>query len=343
MGTGRPAISGSDALVDVAGVRVGHHERLDESWATGTSVVLTPEGATAAVDVRGGAPGTRETDALDPSRLVQQAHGVVLTGGSAYGLAAADGVMRWLEEGGHGFAVGAEPGQVVPIVPAAVLMDLPMGQWGNRPDAEFGRLACEAAGADARQGNVGAGTGAVAGFLKGGLGTASAPVPNGTIGALVAVNSAGSVIDPSTGLPWSHQHDLRAPEPSEVAAARQRATERPSRRGPTATPLNTTLGVIAADLRLSSTECQRIAVAAQDGLARAVRPAHAMVDGETLFALATGAAGEPDHARGWPRYLDELCSAAADVVERAVVRAVVHAGSAAGVMSYTDLYPSVLE
>ena len=336
-------MTSGDALVDVAGLRVGHHERLDGSWATGTTVVLTPDGATAAVDVRGGAPGTRETDALDPSRLVQQAHGVVLTGGSAYGLAAADGVMRWLEERGHGFAVGAEPGQVVPIVPAAVLMDLPMGEWGNRPDAEFGRLACEAAGPDARQGTVGAGTGSVAGFLKGGLGTASAPVPNGTIGALVAVNSAGSVIDPSTGLPFSNQHDLPVPDPTEVAAGRERAAERPSRRGPTASPLNTTIGVIATDLRLSSTECQRIAVAAQDGLARAVRPAHAMIDGETLFVLATGAAGDPDRGSGWPRYLDELCSAAADVVERAVVRGVLHARTAAGVMSYTDLYPSVLE
>lgn len=332
-----------DSLVDVAGLSVGHHGRLDERWATGTSVVLAPGGATAAVDVRGGAPGTRETDALDPSRLVQQAHAVVLTGGSAYGLAAADGVMRWLGERGCGFPVGAEPGQVVPVVPAAVLLDLAMGEWGAWPDAEFGRLACEAAGADARQGTVGAGTGAVAGFLKGGVGTASTSVPGGTLGALVAVNSAGSVIDPSTGLPWSNAHDLAVPDPTEVAAARQRAGERPSRRGPTASPLNTTIGVIGTDLRLGSTECQRIAVAAQDGLARAVRPAHAMVDGETLFALATGAAGEPDHGRGWPRYLDELCSAAAEVVERSVVRAVLRAGTAAGVMSYTDLYPSVLE
>lgn len=332
-----------DSLVDVGGLRVGHHGRLDRRWATGTSVVLAPDGATAAVDVRGGAPGTRETDALDPSRLVRQAHAVVLTGGSAYGLAAADGVARWLGERGHGFPVGAEPGQVVPVVPAAVLLDLPMGEWGAWPDAEFGRLACEAAGPDGREGTVGAGTGAVAGFLKGGVGTASAPVPGGALGALVVVNSAGSVIDPGTGLPWSRAHELATPDPGEVAAARQRAGERPSRWGPTGSPLNTTIGVVATDLRLGSAECQRIAVAAQDGLARAVRPAHAMVDGETLFALATGAAGEPDHGRGWPRYLDELCSTAADVVERSVVRAVLRAESAAGVMSYTDLYPSVLE
>lgn len=333
----------TDALVDVAGLHVGHHGRLDEHWATGTSVVLAPEGATAAVDVRGGGPGTRETDALDPSRLVQQAHAVVLTGGSAYGLAAADGVMQWLDERGLGFPAGMRPGQVVPIVPAAGIMDLPMSEWGNRPDAEFGRLACEAACHDERQGNVGAGTGAVSGFLKGGIGTASAPVQGGTVGVLVAVNSFGSVIDPNSGLPWSRHHDLRSPDPAEVAAALEWTGQRPSRSGPVTTLLNTTVGVVGTDLRLSGVECQRVAVAAQDGLARAVRPAHGMTDGDTVFTLATGEKGDPYHEDGWPRSLDDLCVRAADVVERAIVRAVLAAEPAAGVMSYTDLYPSALE
>lgn len=336
----------SDALTDIAGLRVGHHQRLDENWATGTSAVVAPGGATTAVDVRGGGPGTRETDVLDPTHLVQKAHAVILTGGSAYGLAAADGAMRWLGEWGYGFPVGEQPWQVVPIVPAAVLMDLPMSDWGNRPDAEFGYRACEAAGDDTRQGNVGAGAGAVSGFVKGGVGTASAVLPGGgTVGALMAVNSSGSVIDPDTGLPWAARcrSEFRRPEPGEVASARERSGERPSRSGPVERPLNTTIGVAATDFGMTKAECQRVAVAAQDGLARAIRPAHAMSDGDTVFAMATGTAGELPHTPTWAQALDEVCAGAAEVVERAIVRAILAAETVGEVMSYTDLYLSAAE
>ncbi|WP_243789691.1 P1 family peptidase [Saccharopolyspora gloriosae] len=339
-----------DSIVDVGGVLVGHHQRLDERWATGTSVVLVPRGAVAAVDVRGGGPGTRETDVLEPTHLVSQAHGVVLTGGSAYGLAAADGVMRWLEERGCGIQVGAHAHQVVPVVPAAVLFDLPMSDWGNRPDAEFGRLACETATAhDTREGNVGAGTGAVAGALKGGIGTASAVFHSAaldvdvTVGALLAVNSLGSVIDPETGLPWDSHPGLRAPAEAEIAAARSRndpTAGRPGRHGLVPRPLNTTIGSVAVDLALTKAHCRRVAVAAQDGLARAIRPAHSMRDGDTVFALATG---ERDPGAQWVPVLDEVCAVAARVVQRAIVRAVLAAEPVGEVTSYTRLYPSARE
>lgn len=334
-----------DALVDVDGVLVGHEQRCDPHWATGTSVVLTPHGASAAVDVRGGGPGTRETDVLAPDHLVQRIQGIALTGGSAYGLAAADGVQRWLGERGHGVPVGA-PGHVVPVVPAAVIFDLPMNDWGNWPDAEFGYRACENAGKDARQGNVGAGTGASAGPVKGGVGTASAVLDDGTtVGALVVVNSSGSPIDPDTGLPWQCVPGLREPDPADVAAARAAHQVRPGRRGPIERPLNTTIGVVATDRRLSKAECFRLAVAAQDGLARAVRPAHLLVDGDTMFALATGARegfGEPGEP-GWSVGLDALTAAAAEVVARAITRGVLAAESVDEVMSYTCLYPSARE
>lgn len=330
-----------DSITDVAGVQVGHYQRLDEHWATGTSVVLTPGGAVAAVDVRGGGPGTRETDVLAPSHLVQRAHAVVLTGGSAYGLAAADGVMRWLGERGYGFPISTRAEEVVPIVPAAVLFDLPMGDWGNWPETDFGYLACDATALESEQGNVGAGTGAVSGTVKGGVGTASKVLDDGTIvGALVAVNSSGSVINPGTGLPWDGDFGLRAPNPSEVAAARDR--QRPSR-GPVSRPLNTTIGVVATDASLTKPDCQRVAVAGQDGLARAIRPAHAMSDGDTIFALATGGGRPEPGTPGWVHLLDAVCSAAADVVSRAIGHAVLAADSIGEVTSYTDLYPSVRE
>ncbi|MGP4020104.1 P1 family peptidase [Saccharopolyspora sp. 5N708] len=336
-----------DAIVDVDDVRVGHHQRLDDRWATGTTAVLVPGGATAAVDVRGGGPGTRETDVLAPSHLVQQVQGVILTGGSAYGLAAADGAMRWLGERGHGVRVGADPSHVVPVVPSAVIFDLPMNDWGNRPDAEFGHLACQNAGrTETRQGNVGAGTGAVVGTVKGGIGTASAVLDTGTtVGALVAVNAAGSAIDPDTGLPWIPTRGLRPPDPAEVEAGRRLFGARPGRRGPVQRPLNTTIGVVATDLRLSKAECQRLAVAAQDGLARAIRPAHALVDGDTMFALATGtgAALPAPGEQGWSERLDAVCAVVADLVAQAIVRGVLAAEPVDEVTSYTRLYPSARE
>lgn len=195
-----------DALTDVAGLRVGHAQRCGSGWLTGTTVVFAPEGgAVAAVDVRGGGPGTRETDALDPRNLVQHVEALVLTGGSAFGLDAASGVLAWLEDQGRGFRVGPDPRQVVPVVPAAALFDLGRGgDWRARPDAALGREAAAAAHdggpGGAARGNVGAGTGAVAGGVKGGVGTASTVLPSGiTVAALAVVNAAGSTIDPNTG------------------------------------------------------------------------------------------------------------------------------------------------
>ncbi|QGK69036.1 hypothetical protein GIY23_05330 [Allosaccharopolyspora coralli] len=340
-----PVPRSESGIVDVPGVAVGHHQRIDAHWATGTSVVLVPDGAMAAVDVRGGGPGTRETDALDPTHLVQRAHAVVLTGGSAYGLAAADGVMGWLGDRGHGLPVGADAAHVVPIVPAAVLFDVPMNDWGNRPDAEFGRLACEAAGDDRRQGNVGAGAGAVSGHVKGGIGTASVTLPDGaTVGVLVAVNSSGSPVDPDSGTPWGATVEvLRRPPKDEVEAGRPDGT-RPGRHGPVGRPLNTTIGVVASDRPLSKAECHRVAVAAHDGLARAVRPAHGMTDGDTFFALSTAAddAGSAAEA-GRVTALDEVCATAATLVERAIVRAVFAAEPIGDVSSYSTRYPSARE
>ncbi|MGH3522976.1 MAG: P1 family peptidase, partial [Mycobacterium sp.] len=194
------------SITDVTGILVGHHQRLDPDAtlgagrATGVTVVLPPPGTVGAVDARGGAPGSRETDLLDPANSVRYVDAVLIAGGSAYGLAAADGVMRWLEEHDRGVAMA---GGVVPIVPGAVIFDLDVGAWNCRPTAEFGYAACEAASVDVPVGTVGAGVGACAGVLKGGVGTASTTLDSGaTVGAVVAVNCAGNVIDQATGLPW---------------------------------------------------------------------------------------------------------------------------------------------
>ncbi|HEY4019014.1 MAG TPA: P1 family peptidase [Pseudonocardiaceae bacterium] len=338
---------GNNAITDVPGVLVGHHERTDAGWATGTTVVLVPDGAVGAVDGRGGAPGTRETDLLAPSNLVQRVNAVCLTGGSAYGLAAADGVMRWLAERNHGIPVGLAPHEVVPIVPGAVIFDLPRSTWGNRPTADFGYAACEAAtGGPVAQGCVGAGTGAKLGGLKGAVGTASVvlPDPDGDIvvGALVVANAAGSAVDRATGRPYAADVEL---------ADEFGVTTWPDRPGvdaePGAAPLNTTIGVVAVNVDLTKAECQRLAMAGQDGLARAVRPAHTMFDGDTVFALATGRrpllAGTSSLADpGRAGQLDRCASAAADVFARAMVHALLSAHTLAGVSAYRDVWPGVV-
>ncbi|WP_322859117.1 P1 family peptidase [Mycobacterium europaeum] len=340
------------AITDVGGIRVGHHHRLDpdaslgEGWARGVTVVLTPPGTVGAVDCRGGAPGTRETDLLDPANTVRYVDAVLLAGGSAYGLAAADGVMRWLEERERGVAMD---GGVVPIVPGAVIFDLPVGGWGRRPTAEFGYLACEAAVGpeDALAvGSVGAGVGARAGVLKGGVGTASTTLPCGvTVGAVVVVNSAGDVADRATGLPWMadliREFALRPPPAEQVDAFAQL----PTASGPLENPLNTVIGVVATDASLSPAACRRVAVAAQDGLARTVRPAHTPYDGDTVFALATGAVevpAPPDAPAAFSpemRLAAEVGAAAADCVARAVLSGVFAADSVAGIPTYRDTLP----
>ena len=305
-----------NAITDVAGVLVGHHQRIDDGWDTGTTVILFPPGTTGGVDGRGGAPGTRETDLLAPENLVQHIDAVCLSGGSAYGLAAADGVMRWLSEHHRGFRVGAEPYEVVPIVPAAVLFDLPRSTWGNRPDADFGYQACESATSGAiAQGTVGAGTGAKVGSLKGGIGTAGMPVDDFTVGALAAVNALGEAVNPATGVPW-------------VAQANPETAR---------THLNTTIGVVAVDARLSKAECRRLAMSAHDGLARAIHPAHSMFDGDTIFAAATGAHPLPDDPMTRAFALDKLCAAAADTFAQAILNGVLAATSLGDLRAYRDV------
>ncbi|MFJ8852073.1 P1 family peptidase [Streptomyces sp. NPDC102437] len=339
-----------DALTDVAGLRVGHAQVAGEGALSGTTVVLAPEGgAVAAVDVRGGGPGTRETDALDPRNLVQRIDAVVLTGGSAYGLDAASGVMAWLEERGRGVRVGPDPAQVVPVVPAACVFDLGRGgDWRARPDASTGRAAVEDAaatepGAPVAEGNVGAGTGAVAGQLKGGVGTASLRLPSGiTVAALVVVNAAGSVADPRTGVLYGEYGAVEPPvrpAPEVLRAAEQRLAEvRDANARP---PFNTTLAVVATDADLTRPQAQKLAGTAHDGLARAVRPVHLLTDGDTVFALATGE--RPLDPRN-PIALNDLLGAGADVLARAIVKAVRAARSvdgrpgAACYPAYSDLY-----
>ncbi|MCK0440165.1 P1 family peptidase [Gordonia alkaliphila] len=351
-----------DRLSDVAGMTVGHWQRLDAEvtigtlteagagWATGTTVVAVPDGATTAVDVRGGGPGTRETDLLDPVNTVLGAHAIVLTGGSAYGLAAAEGVMEALEKAGRGLPMDLL-GHVVPIVPAAVIFDLPVGGWAQRPGAGAGAYALGAATADFAIGTVGAGTGARAGALKGGVGTASSTLDEGpargmTVGALVVANPVGAVIDPDTGLPWGRDdlvhHGLVDPDPAEVAAHAALLAK--------GTVLNTTIGVIATDARLSVADTRRLAMSGHDGLARAIRPAHSPMDGDTLFAVATGTAtADPESAVPMPPGMSAdapvvaaLCAAAATVTQRAVVSAVLAATAVGTVPAYRDVLGSAL-
>ena len=268
---------------------------------------------------------------------------VVLSGGSAFGLAAADGVMRWLEEQGRGVSM---EGGVVPIVPAAVIFDLPVGGWQCRPTADFGYAAASSAGTDVALGTVGAGTGARVGVLKGGVGTASVTLASGvTVGALVVVNAAGDAVDPSTGLPWQadqiEEFGLVPPPADQIAAFADRHIE--------FSPLNTTIAVVATDAALSTAGCRRVAVAAHDGLARTIRPCHTPLDGDTVFALATGAvevAPDPTTPASMSPevpLITAVGAAAADCLARAVLVGVLAAKSVAGIPTYRDLLPGAFE
>ena len=330
-----------NSITDVAGITVGHVQRRGRGWLTGTTAVLCPEGTVGACDVRGGAPGTRETDALGLGNLVDGPTAIVLTGGSAFGLVAADGAMRWLAEHERGYRV-TEAAYVVPIVPAAVIFDLARGgNVANRPDATFGYEACRRATQRVPEGVVGAGTGARAGSLKGGLGTASVRLADGTIVAALAVmNPVGTMVNSATGMPWGAECllpgelGLRAPRRAEVVAAQRAAA------APVAT-FNTSLIVIATDAALSKPECQRLATVAHDGLAITVRPVHTLVDGDTCFAVATGTrALDPELPRH--RAVNDVLSVAATTVARAAVRALVLASSVAGIEAYRDRYPSAM-
>ncbi|WP_324642631.1 P1 family peptidase [Pseudarthrobacter sp. LT1] len=294
-------------ITDVPGIRVGQVQKDTDGWLTGVTVVLPPPGTVGSVDVQGGGPATHETDALDPTTLVGTVDALVLTGGSAYGLASAAGAQRWCEEDGRGFAV---PGGVVPIVPAAAIFDL--GRGGNfsaRPTPDMGYAATAAAAAqkeghDVGRGNVGAGTGALIGRgqYKGGIGTASITLDSGVVvGAIAVVNALGLPFEPAV------QFSVKTTDPP---------------------PLNTTLVVVATNAVLDVAECKRTASASHAGIARALNPSHTLADGDTVFCLATGAVAldrSDDAAR--PVSLITLQSAAADVVRLAILDGVAAAGA----------------
>lgn len=334
----------------IDGFAIGHHTVDGDGWLTGTTVVLTERGAVGGVDVRGGAPGTRETDLLDPRTLVEQVDAVVLCGGSAYGLAAASGVMDVLAADGRGLPVGPNPGEVVPIVPAAVIFDLGRGGvFGHRPTAEFGSRAYAAAStalagsgrrrrvADPPCGCVGAGTGAVAGGLKGGFGYAEATLadgregPAGRVGVAVVLNAAGSPVDPATGRLWADRHGS-SEAPDTVGRVALSAA-----RGRAARPLNTTIGAVLTDLTLTKAQAGKVAAVAHDGLARSVRPAHGMTDGDTFFALASGRHPMPAEPRAAVGALNRLLEVAADVVMDACHVALLAAETRGTLRSYREL------
>jgi len=325
----------NNSITDVEGLLVGHFT--DTQSACGVSVAICPEGATAGVDVRGSAPGTRETDLLAPLNLVEKVQAIVLTGGSVYGLSAADGVVRWLSNKGWGFPLDA--GNVAPIVPAAALFDLGRGKDYIPPiEAEWGTKACENAGTDTfLLGCVGAGTGALAGGIKGGLGTASEVLASGlTVAAMVAVNSLGSVIDPATGQPW----EIRMEQGAEFGKQGKRSVLLPVS-PKAAAGRNTTIGIIVTDAFLTKAQAQKIAQMAHDGMARAIRPAHTMFDGDTIFCMATNKKELPDtpgfFAAPKAMALIELGSAAADCMTRAIIRAIFTATSSHNMVAFRDL------
>jgi L-aminopeptidase/D-esterase-like protein len=324
-------------ITDVPGLLVGQAE--DAAGITGTTVVLCEAPAVAAVDVRGGAPGSRETELLDPAALIQRADAIVLSGGSAFGLDAAGGVMEGLAAAGRGFAVRDAR---VPIVPAAILFDLAFPgrrHWsGEPPYRRLGREALAQAAPDFRLGNAGAGLGAKAGRLKGGIGSASLKFGDGAmVGALVAVNAWGSVVRPDCGRLWAAEQALPGEiEPQPALPAAPLDAEDFSGCAPAAAGANTTIAVVATDAPLGRSGCRRLAIMAQDGLAQAIRPAHTPFDGDTVFALAvspSGEGGEIDPAR-----LARLGAAAASCLARAIMRAVMTAEPLGGLASWRQLW-----
>ncbi|BBO66232.1 hypothetical protein DSCA_01620 [Desulfosarcina alkanivorans] len=324
-----------NTICDVDGIWVGHYS--DPEAASGFTVIVCPEGATGGVDVRGSAPGTRETDLLAPHNLVEKVNAVGLCGGSLYGLAAVDGVVGWLSEKGWGFPLADS--HVAPIVPAAALFDLGRGTAYLPPvSGAWGRSACRDAGPDNdAQGTVGAGTGALSGGIKGGIGSASEVLPSGlTVGAIVAVNALGSVVDPATGRPWEIRLELQA----EFGQTGRRAVQLPAAPVGSAAA-NTTIGVVATDAELTKAQAQKLAQMAQDGLARAIRPAHTMFDGDTIFCLGTGKQRLPEtpgfFAAPRAQAINDLGRAMADCLSRAIIRAILKAHSLKAMTAYGDL------
>ncbi|MBI5825573.1 MAG: P1 family peptidase [Chloroflexi bacterium] len=321
-----------NSITDVRGIEVGHAQ--NEEALTGCTVILCRKGAVAGVDVRGGAPGTRETDLLNPINLVQKIHAIVLAGGSAFGLDAASGVMRYLEENKIGFNTGAAR---VPIVPSAILYDLNLGRADVRPDSAMGAFAAASAvSAPPAEGNVGAGTGASVGkmfgmklAMKSGLGTASMDIGGGVIvGAIVAVNAFGDVVDSGTGEIIA---GLRSGKvgPLRVGKKTQFADTLAMMKSPIGRGIlgfagrgNTVIGAVATNAKLTKAQATKVAQMAQDGIARTIRPAHTMLDGDVIFALSTGAKKADVSTVG---------AFAAEVMAEAILRAVKMAKSAGGV------------
>ncbi len=324
----------SDGIVAVPGLRVGH--ATDSEGLTGCTAVLCEGGAIGGVDQRGGAPGTRETDLMRPLHLVEEVHGVLLAGGSAFGLAAADGLMRYLEEHGVGFDAGAAR---VPIVPAAILFDLDLGDPNARPDAEMGYAACRAATDESvSEGNVGAGAGASVGkilgpkrAMKSGLGSAAVSLGGGlVVGALIAVNAFGDVVHPAGGEILAGARKVRSDQFADTLVVMQGLIGKAALHFAS----STVIGVVATNARLSKEEANKVAQMAQDGIARAVRPAHTMFDGDTLFALATGKKRADVNLVG---------AYAAESVAQAIVRAVRAAEGAGGLPAHRDLFDASAE
>ncbi len=331
-------------ITDVDGIRVGNAE--DERVRSGVTVVLCDTAAVASGDVRGGAPGTRETDLLDPASRNERVDAICLSGGSAFGLSAGDGVMRWLRERGRGVPVA---GVVVPIVPTAILFDLLNGGekgWDWPPYRELAYQACDSAGADFSQGNAGAGLGAKAGNLKGGLGSASAvdPASGLQVGALVAVNARGytTMGDMPQFWAWALEQGGEfggLPPPARklalpVSHARADLTHDPADAARSDPRGNTTIAVVATNARLDKASAKRLAVMAQDGLARSIRPVHTPQDGDTVFALSTGTYDPGDD----PLALAEIGTLAADCLARAVARGVYHAASLGVARGWRDVF-----
>ncbi|MED4783036.1 P1 family peptidase [Brevibacillus choshinensis] len=314
------------SIVDVPGVKVGQVS--DEKALTGCTVIVLEKGSACGVDVRGSAPGTRETDLLNPINSVQEVNAVVLTGGSAYGLDAASGVMRYLEEQGQGYNVGVG---VVPIVPAAVIFDLSIGSYKIRPDQQMGYEAARSATKQqVQQGNVGAGTGATVGKLagmkramKGGLGSASRRLPNGlVVGAIVAVNAVGEVRHPLTGEILAGARD----DDGKIRDSLSWMIDASTPPAPSGT--NTTIAVVASNANLNKVQANKIAQMAHNGLAKTIHPVHTMSDGDTVFAVATGGVDASVNLVG------ALC---VEVLAEAVVNAILSAKGAGGVPAFQDL------
>jgi L-aminopeptidase/D-esterase-like protein len=323
-----------NCLTDVDGIKVGNFTDFDA--LSGVTVVLLDEAFVCGADVRGGAPGTREISLLDPVNLVGKADAVVLSGGSAFGLDAASGVMRYLEEVGRGYET--RDGVRVPIVPAAIIYDLNRGKVKRKVNADSGYAACLDAKLSFPLGNVGAGTGAMAGSVKGGLGSASEVLANGvTVGGLAVVNSAGQVADSRHGglyasyLELSDEFHLGKHLVIDVSIIHPLTSKLAE---------NTVLGVVASDAELTKSEATRVAMMAHDGIARAIYPSHTLFDGDTVFALATG---ERKEVNNRARLISMIGAASADVLARAIIRGVVSAESVGKTESYRDAFPEAFK